>query len=144
VDNLLIFLNFRGIINVDKTKKGADFMNKKPKEKCSSRIYYALTLRKMKQSELCARTGIPKSAMSQYISGAFEPKQDRIFLIAEALNVSEAWLMGYDVPMERQQIATDKNLTDGEKLLLDLFRQVPEEMQDVVLDMVQVALKNRK
>jgi transcriptional regulator with XRE-family HTH domain len=97
----------------------------------------------MKQSELCAKTGIPKSAMSQYISGAFEPKQDRIYLIAEALNVDEAWLMGYDVPMEKQENTTD-NITDGEKMLLSLFRQVPENMQDVVLEMIQIALKNRK
>lgn len=40
--------------------------------------------------------------MSQYISGAFKPKQDRTYLIAQALNVSEAWLMGFDVPMERK------------------------------------------
>jgi transcriptional regulator with XRE-family HTH domain len=97
----------------------------------------------MKQAELCAKTGIPKSAMSQYISGAFEPKQDRIFLMADALNVNETWLMGYDVPMERKNNTTDI-LTDGEQLLLSLFRQVPVEMQDVVLDMVRVALKNRK
>jgi transcriptional regulator with XRE-family HTH domain len=142
VDNLLIFLNFCSIINVDKTKEGADFMNKKPKEKCSSRIYYALTLRKMKQSELCARTGIPKSAMSQYISGAFEPKQDRIFLIAEALNVSEAWLMGYDVPMERQQITTDNNITDGDRVLLELFHKLSEEKKQMLLKMIEAATEN--
>lgn len=61
----------------------------------------AMTLRNVSQSELCLRTGIPKSAMSQYISGAFKPKQERTYLIAKALNVNEAWLMGYDVPMER-------------------------------------------
>lgn len=58
--------------------------------------------RNVSQTELCARTKIPKSAMSQYISGAFKPKQDRTYLIARALNVSEAWLMGFDVPMERR------------------------------------------
>ena len=51
--------------------------------------------------------------------------------------------MGYDVPMERKNNTTDI-LTDGEQLLLSLFRQVPVEMQDVVLEMVRVALKNRK
>lgn len=119
-------------------------MNKKTKEPCSSRIYYALSLRGMKQAELCKKTNIPKSAMSLYISGAYEPKQDRIFLMAEALDVNEAWLMGYDVPMERKNNTTDKDLTDGEKLLLSLFRQIPEEMQDVYLEMLQVQLKNRK
>lgn len=71
------------------------------KDTCSARIKKALHTKNMKQSELCRITGIPKSAMSQYISGAFEPKQDRVYLISKALNVSEAWLMGYDVPMER-------------------------------------------
>ena len=76
-------------------------MNSERIESCSTRISKALAIREMRQSELCRRTGIPKCAMSQYISGAYEPKQDRIFSIAEALDVSEVWLMGYDVPMRR-------------------------------------------
>ena len=62
-------------------------MSEEKKEACSKRISKALSLRNMKQSDLCNITGIPKSAISQYISGAFEPKQDRIFLIANALDV---------------------------------------------------------
>ncbi len=69
---------------------------------CSARLSAALHIRGIKQVDLCAKTKIPKSAMSQYLKGTFEPKQDRIELIARALNVNEAWLMGYDdVPMER-------------------------------------------
>ena len=56
----------------------------------------AMEMRKVTQSELCEMTGIPKSAMSQYISGAFKPKQTRTYLIAKALRVNEAWLMGWD------------------------------------------------
>lgn len=67
----------------------------------SSRLRQAMTIRGFKQVELCAKAGIPKSALSQYLSGAFEPKQDRLWAIAKALDVSEAWLMGYDVAMER-------------------------------------------
>lgn len=70
-------------------------------ESCAERICKALRIRGMKQAELSERTGIPKSAISQYCSGAFKPKQQRLFSIAEALNVDEAWLMGLDVPMER-------------------------------------------
>lgn len=72
------------------------------KEKCSVRLYQALKLRDMKQSELSLKTHIPKSAISQYLSGKFEPKQDRIEEIAKVLDVSEAWLMGYDVPLSRE------------------------------------------
>lgn len=121
-------------------------MYEERKSNCSERIATALTIRKMKQAELCEKTKIPKSAISQYISGAFEPKQDRIYLIAQALNVSEAWLMGYDVPMEKEKKSPQEviKLTDGEKVLLKLFRQVPEEDQRMLLDMIKVALGNRK
>ena len=68
----------------------------------NERLKQAMQLKKITQSELCERTGIPKSAMSQYVSGAFAPKQERTFLIAKALDVNESWLLGYDdVPMER-------------------------------------------
>lgn len=67
----------------------------------SSRLQEAMNMRGIKQADLCALTQIPKSAMSQYVNGAFEPKQDRLWKLARALQVSEAWLMGYDVPMEQ-------------------------------------------
>lgn len=67
----------------------------------NDRLKLALQLRQMTQNDLCGLTGVPKSAMSQYASGAFEPKRDRAGIIAKALNVSEAWLMGYsDYPMD--------------------------------------------
>lgn len=68
---------------------------------CADRIKKALAIRNMRQADLSEKTGIPKSAISQYCSGAFKPKQQRLGLIAEALGVDEAWLMGLDVPMER-------------------------------------------
>ena len=44
-----------------------------------------------------------KSDISQYCSGKTEPNQDKLFILGIALNVSEAWLMGYDVPMGRNE-----------------------------------------
>lgn len=67
------------------------------KESCSSRLRQALELRNIKQADLSQITKIPKSAISQYLSGKFEPKQDRLEILAKALDVSEAWLMGYNV-----------------------------------------------
>ncbi|MBQ8510787.1 MAG: helix-turn-helix domain-containing protein [Clostridia bacterium] len=77
------------------------------------------------QSELCARTGIPKSAMSQYLSGSFKPRQNRTYLIARALNVSPAWLMGYDVlrdaELTREDALPRENLLPREVDEHDLF-----------------------
>lgn len=44
---------------------------------------------------------LTKSDLSQYISGKVEPKQDKLTILGETLDVSEAWLMGYDVPKSR-------------------------------------------
>ena len=67
----------------------------------SKRLKKAMEQNNISQSELCEKTHIPKSAMSQYVSGAFKPKQDRVYLMAKALGVNEAWLMGFpEVSME--------------------------------------------
>lgn len=113
---------------------------------CAERIKKALYIRGMKQSDLCRLTNIPKSALSQYISGAYEPKQDRIYLMSQALNVSETWLMGLDVPMEREQKNSpeEPRLSEGEKMLLDLFRKIPEDQQQLYLRILRTALGNQE
>ena len=116
-------------------------------ETIAVRIKKALKIKGMRQAELCKLANIPKSSLSQYLNGDFEPKQDRIFLMAQALNVSEAWLMGFDVPMERQDkktSPTEADLSEGEQILLDLFRRVPEDKQELVLQMIRVALGNQE
>lgn len=62
----------------------------------SERLKYALHRNNMKQSVLSYKTGIDKSYISKYLSGAFIPKHDKIILMAKALRVSESWLAGYD------------------------------------------------
>ena len=122
-------------------------MNAPRQETIAVRIKKALKIKGMRQAELCKLADIPKSSLSQYLNGDFEPKQDRIYLIAKALNVSEAWLMGFDVPMERQvkkDSPSEPILSEGEKMLLELFRRVPEEQQTLVLQMIRAALGNSK
>ena len=40
---------------------------------------------------------LAKNDLSQYVSGKVEPSQEKLTLLSLALNVSEPWLMGYDV-----------------------------------------------
>lgn len=73
----------------------------------SERIKEGMSLRGLKQVDLVEKTGISKGALSSYISGRYIPKQNNTFLIARALDVNEAWLMGADVPMERVSEKTE-------------------------------------
>lgn len=72
------------------------------KETFAKRLKDAMQMRNMKQVDLVEKTKLTKSAISQYYSGVFEPKQNALHKIALALDVSEAWLMGANVPMERK------------------------------------------
>lgn len=122
-------------------------MYKEKVDSCGNRIATALTIKRMRQADLCKLANVPKSSLSLYLSGAYDPKQDRIYDMAKALNVSEAWLMGYDVPMERveqKKTPEEPMLTEGEKMLVNLFRQVPEDKQRLVLQMIEVALKTKE
>ena len=100
-------------------------------------------MRNMTQTELCAKAKISKSSLSEYLSGKYVPRQDKVFILAQALDVDPVWLWGYDVPMETQiEISpSELQLTEGEKMMLKLFRQIPVDRQPEALDLLRVALK---
>lgn len=114
---MLIFSKLCFILGLNKSlikKIGGDVMKS---AEIKDRIKIAMEIRDIKQSELVEKTGIDKGQLSSYISGRYKPKQINIQLIADALSVDEAWLMGYDVPMEGElsleQIITNQIKKQG-------------------------------
>lgn len=67
----------------------------------AERLKTALEMKGMTKAELSRLTGISRSSLTRYAKGDWEGKQDAVYAIAKALNLSEAWLMGYDAPMDR-------------------------------------------
>jgi transcriptional regulator with XRE-family HTH domain len=111
-------------------------------ETCGQRLAKALNIRGIKQIELSNRTNIPKSSISLYLKDAYEPKQDRLYEFAKFLNVSEVWLMGYDVPMERSDtqkkndqlvelITLLRNDNEFLEMAQDLSELTPEQRQNI-------------
>lgn len=99
----------------------------------SERLKYIMETQCIKQVDIlekckpfCAKYGVrlAKNDLSQYVSGKVEPKQDKLSILGLALNVSEAWLSGYNVPMSRsntrefkdiiKQLRTEKNLSQSD------------------------------
>jgi transcriptional regulator with XRE-family HTH domain len=72
------------------------------------RIREAMRDADKKQADLVRETGLNRGTISRYLSGEVEPRQDAAYKLALALNVSETWLWGYDVPKERT-ISQKKN-----------------------------------
>ena len=69
------------------------------------------------QADMVRKTGIEKSAISNYINGRREARQDKLILIANAYNVNPGWLMGLDVPMKSNTPAITET---GKTIRIDL------------------------
>lgn len=92
-------------------------------------------------SELSRTTGVQKSALSNYIHGTREPRQDKLSQIADAYGINPAWLMGYDVPMKARRkdaitgdvpIEQDADLIEKATRLYDLYQSADPRIRAAV------------
>ena len=92
------------------------------------------------QEELAKRMGYKsKSTINKIELGINDIPQSKIVQFAEVLGTTPAHLMGWN-EKDVKKSPEEPKLSEGEKMLLDLFRQVPEEQQQLVLGMIRAAL----
>ena len=104
----------------------------------SDRIRSEMLRNSLTLIEVEQRTGIKKSSMQRYVSGQTgKIPMAAIEKLADLFGVSGAYLMGWD---EKENSPSEPQLTEGEKILIDLFRKVPEDQQQLVLQMIRAAL----
>nr|DAH18555.1 MAG TPA: bifunctional HTH-domain containing protein/aminotransferase [Caudoviricetes sp.] len=113
----------------------------------SERLQIAMDKRKIKQIDLARVADVNQGALSRYLKGSYEPKSATIYKLALALDVSDMWLEGYDVPMERsrkqKEIDFKNNLYKKIAQDMDLLKTIsqyynlPEEKQKTIRDLVE-------
>lgn len=95
----------------------------------------------MTQEDLAKLMGYKsKSTINKIELGINDIPQSKISKFAEVLSTTPAELMGWE---EEKNTHDKRTLTEGEEMLLDLFNQVPEESQQMVLEMIRIALKKK-
>lgn len=87
----------------------------------AERLAEALSDAGKKPADLAEATGLSRSTIGRYLSGQMEPKQKAVSKLGQALNVSEMWLWGYDVP---------KNRTIEQKKNDDLVKVIAQMRKD--------------
>lgn len=97
----------------------------------------------------CKKYGVSmtKPDISQYVSGKNKPSQEKLVILGMALNVSEAWLMGFDVPRERNVDASDGNvdsLNDDVRKVLSDFMELPKETQKRILPVIKAVIESSR
>lgn len=110
----------------------------------ANRLKIAMKEAGKKQVDLVNETGIDKGSMSHYASGKYIPKQDTIYKLAKALDVSEMWLWGYECPKERpmQQKENDELVDLIEKLRSDRkFRHLVVKLNNLNSEQLEGLMK---
>ncbi len=107
-------------------------------DKYQERLKEGMRLRRMRQSDLARMTGLGKSNISHYVHGRYEAKQAALYLIAKALNVNEAWLMGHDVPMERSVAQREADISNEAKTMDMVSLHLGAEAGKLITTFVQL------
>ena len=122
------------------------------KAELKDRLQYALDLNEKKAADLAKDLSIPKSAVSQYLSGKSQNMDSaRLYSICKYLNVSEPWMLGYDVPIERHLAAIEEKpvetankladifmkMNEDEGMLLEVYRSLDESKKSQIMDFVK-------
>lgn len=122
------------------------------KVEIKDRIKEALEKREITQTELADKAKIDKGQLSSYISGKYKPRQNNIDALSSALNVNEAWLMGFDVPMERHNVKASAEITvykvhcetENESKLILSYRELNNANQSRVRAYTENLLSTQK
>ena len=123
----------------------------------ANRIKEAMETAGKRQADIVRETGIDKGALSHYLKGRYEPKQDVVYKLAVALNVSEMWLWGYDCERERSvvqqeiesnpvemaerhgEMVMDEDLNE----LFEDFKQLSKAEKQIIKDLAKSLAKQK-
>ncbi|MCL0330638.1 helix-turn-helix domain-containing protein [Apilactobacillus sp. TMW 2.2457] len=102
-------------------------------------------MKNLKPVDIARILKINRSSVSLWIKGKTNARQDKIFAIAEKLNVSPSWLLGADVPFQTFQESMNNVSSDQLKdRLNEKFDQLTEDNKRLVLGYIDGIISSQK
>lgn len=107
----------------------------------SKNLKRLMTVKNVNRKEIADVLGISYFTISDWVNGKKYPRMDKVELLANYFGVLKSDL----IEMESDTTPSSQTLTitEEEKLMLELFRKVPEDKQQMVIQMVKVALSTK-
>lgn len=93
------------------------------------------------RNDISNALGISYFTVSDWVNGKKYPRMDKVEMLANYFGIQKSDLIEYK---EEKNPPEEPKLSEGEKMLLNLFRQVPKEKQELVLGMISLALKTKE
>ena len=114
-------------------------------EEMAKRIKELRTAKGLTLEQVADVVGVGKSTVRKWETGMIaNMRRDKIASLATALGTTPAYLMGWKEKEEKKDSPTELQLSEGEKVLLDLFNRVPKDQQQLVLQMIRAALGSQE
>ena len=112
------------------------------KEIFAKNLAYYLERSGKDQKEVAEVVGVAPSTFNEWMKAKKYPRIDKIEMLANYFGILKSDLI--EEPAEEGYSPSEPQLTEGEKVLLDLFNRVPEDQQQLVLQMIRAALGSRE
>ena len=111
------------------------------KEVFSKNLRFYLERTDKTQKEIALAIGVTPASLNEWLKGKKYPRIDKIELLARYFGILKSDLI--EEKGISKTLPQTQTLTEGETMLLELFRKVPNDKQQMVLDMVRIALKTQ-
>lgn len=92
-------------------------------------------LKGVKPTVACRESGVGTSFINNIEKRGSMPSVEKVQLLADYLDITTSELLGET----KKPTVQDDELTEAEQALMDLFRQLTPDQQDMVIRMVQAA-----
>ena len=113
------------------------------KEVFAKNLAYYLNRCGRDQREVALSLGVAPSTFNEWMKGKKYPRIDKIEMLANYFGILKSDLIE-DKSDDEKTPPKEQILSEGEELLLKLFRQVPEDRHALVLQMIKAVLDNLK
>lgn len=98
-------------------------------EETARRLKKALSDKNMKAQELADKCNINKASISQYVNGTHKPSNIKAALMADVLEVSALWLMGFDLDVQPEAPLYNPRIQE----FIDILPKLTDDQIDSLL-----------
>lgn len=110
------------------------------KEIFAKNLSFYISRSRRDQKEIAEAVGVAASTFNEWVKGKKYPRIDKIELLANYFGILKS-----DLIEDKKEVSPEQvQLSEGEKMMLELFNQVPQDKQRIVLEMIRAALKTRE
>ncbi len=95
----------------------------------------------IRRNDIAKKLGVSKQTISAWCTGKRSPRKPTIVTIAQAYNVNEAWLCGYNIQMINDANRTIDAASELDAQIIEAFAQLTYEQKETLINFITIMLQ---